>query len=67
MLRHAFRCVDRVVFLVGPGNARSRRAVEKIGGVYAGTSVDGSGRESVVYEITASAFAAAEAGRAPSP
>jgi RimJ/RimL family protein N-acetyltransferase len=62
MLRHAFRCVDRVVFLIGPRNARSRRGVEKIGGVYAGRSVDASGRESVVYEITAAAFAAAESG-----
>jgi RimJ/RimL family protein N-acetyltransferase len=51
MLDHAFRFVDRVVFLVGPGNRRSRRAVEKIGAREAGTRVDGSGRESVVYEI----------------
>ena len=36
MLRHAFRFVDRVVFLVGPENLRSQRAVEKIGGVRVG-------------------------------
>jgi len=53
MLRHAFQYVKRVVFLVGPNNMRSRRAVEKIGGVLAGTRKDSSGRESVVYEITA--------------
>jgi RimJ/RimL family protein N-acetyltransferase len=31
MLRHAFRFVDRVVFVVGEHNRRSRRSVEKIG------------------------------------
>lgn len=52
MLRHAFQFVDRVVFLIGPGNLRSQRAVEKIGGARAGSrTVDG--RESVVFEITA--------------
>jgi RimJ/RimL family protein N-acetyltransferase len=61
MLRHAFRFVDRVVFLVGPGNLRSQRALEKIGAVRVGSRLDGSGRDSVVYQITASAFA--EAGR----
>jgi RimJ/RimL family protein N-acetyltransferase len=32
MLGHAFRSIDRVIFLVGDTNIRSRRAVEKIGG-----------------------------------
>lgn len=31
MLDHAFRFVDRVVFVVGEGNLRSQRALEKIG------------------------------------
>ena len=57
MLRHAFRFVGRVVFLVGPRNLRSQRAVEKIGGVRAGSRADAYGRESLVYELTASAFA----------
>lgn len=56
MLGHAFRFVDNVVFLVGPRNLRSRRAVEKIGGVPAGTRPVEGGRESVVYRITAAAF-----------
>jgi RimJ/RimL family protein N-acetyltransferase len=51
MLRHAFRFVDRVVFLVGPQNFRSQRAVEKIGAVRAGFRRDAAGRESVVFEI----------------
>jgi RimJ/RimL family protein N-acetyltransferase len=57
MLRHAFRFVDRVVFLVGPQNFRSQRAMEKIGGVRAGiTRRQPGGPESVVFEITRAAF-----------
>ena len=55
MLEHAFQFVDRVVFLVGPENFRSRRAVEKIGGLERGRVVK-DGRESVVYQITADRF-----------
>lgn len=53
MLEHAFRFVERVVFLIGPNNVRSQRAVEKIGGARMGSRRDGSGRESVVYQIVA--------------
>jgi RimJ/RimL family protein N-acetyltransferase len=53
MLRHAFGFVDRVVFLVGPQNVRSQRAVEKIGGVRVGLRSDAGGRDSIVYEVTA--------------
>ncbi|MDQ6892659.1 MAG: GNAT family N-acetyltransferase [Acidobacteriota bacterium] len=56
MLDHAFRFVDRVVFVIGPQNLRSRRAVEKIGGVHVGSKIDPAGRESVIYEITAAAY-----------
>lgn len=58
MLEHAFRTVRSVLFLVGPENRRSRRAVEKIGGVPDGTSRDASRRESLVYRITADRFRA---------
>lgn len=54
MLRHAFRFVNSVVFLVGPQNWRSQRAMEKIGGVRVGSRLGTDGRESVVYQITAS-------------
>ncbi len=54
MLRHAFRFVDSVTFLVGAQNVRSQRAMEKIGGVRVGSRTDRSGRESLVYRITAS-------------
>src|SRR5438046_818588 len=44
MLGHAFRFVKSVVFVVGPRNFRSRRAVEKIGGVLAGSPPGAEGR-----------------------
>jgi len=56
MLCHAFRFVDRVVLIVGPQNLRSQKALEKIGGLRAGRRQGSSGRESLVYEIRASAF-----------
>ena len=56
MLRHAFRFVSSVVFLVGLQNIRSQRAVERIGAVRVGTRPDADGRESYLYTITASAF-----------
>lgn len=57
MLRHAFQFVNNVIFAIGPENFRSRRAVEKIGGVHAGSREDANGRTNVVYRITAEAFA----------
>ncbi len=56
MVGHAFRFVDTVIFLVGPQNTRSQRAMEKIGGVRTGVQRNGKGGESVVYKITSSAF-----------
>jgi hypothetical protein len=49
MLRHAFRFVRRVVFLVDPANIRSQQAVERIGAIRAGRRRDGAGRESLVF------------------
>ncbi len=55
MLDHAFRWARTVWFHVDPGNLRSRRAMEKIGGVYSHTDsvglVGGSPREYVFYRI----------------
>jgi N-acetyltransferase len=56
MLLHAFMFVDRVVFLVGPQNLRSQRAVEKIGAVRAGSVSDAGGRASIIYEITGTVY-----------
>lgn len=57
MLDHAFRFVERVVFVVGEENLRSRKAVEKIGGKLLRnverTAPDGTIRRNVVYAITA--------------
>ena len=52
MLRHAFRFVKRVVFLIGPQNVRSQKAVEKLGAVHTGSRPNAVGRESYVYEIS---------------
>ena len=57
MLRHAFRFVQRVVFTVDPNNLRSQRAVEKIGGVRVGSRINAEGRDSILFELTASRFA----------
>jgi RimJ/RimL family protein N-acetyltransferase len=55
MIEHAFRFVDRVVFVVGERNRRSRRALEKIGArlVRHGESPDRDGNpvDKVVYAI----------------
>ncbi|HZV90877.1 MAG TPA: GNAT family N-acetyltransferase [Candidatus Nitrosocosmicus sp.] len=56
MIRHAFRFVENVVFLIGADNLRSRKAVEKIGAVYIGTRIDSKREERVVYRITASSW-----------
>jgi RimJ/RimL family protein N-acetyltransferase len=55
MLGHAFKFVDSVVFLVGRENVRSRKALEKVGGVLTGRrenrNFDGKIVEHVVYQI----------------
>ena len=54
MLDHAFRFVERVLFVVGVTNFRSQKAVEKIGGVRVGRRDKVVPRgivESFVYEI----------------
>ena len=53
MLLHAFQYVNRVVFLVDEQNVRSRKALEKIGGVRAGCRRSTDGRERLVYQIVA--------------
>jgi N-acetyltransferase len=57
MLEHAFRSVDRVLFVIGPTNRRSQRAVEKIGAVRSGSTLDPRGQERVVYELTPALYA----------
>ncbi len=55
MLGHAFQFVRSVIFLIGPRNFRSQRAVEKIGAVRVGSRIDGNGHESFVFRLAAPA------------
>jgi N-acetyltransferase len=59
MLEHAFRRVNRVIFVIGPENRRSQRAVEKIGGVRAATTTV-RGQERVIYELTQALYGRAQ-------
>ena len=56
MLRHAFRFVDRVIFIVGVDNIRSQKAMLKVGAVLTDRRdvrvVRGQQVESVVFEIS---------------
>jgi RimJ/RimL family protein N-acetyltransferase len=56
MLRHAFRFVDRVIFVIGPDNVRSRKAVANIGATYVGPTKTEAGEERVLYAINADTF-----------
>lgn len=51
MMRHAFQFVSNIIFVIGPQNLRSRRAVEKIGGILIGSRTGATDRETVVYRI----------------
>jgi RimJ/RimL family protein N-acetyltransferase len=51
MLAHAFRFVERVVFIVDPENLRSRHALEKLGAERIADRPDSDGRTSVAYAI----------------
>ena len=55
MLDHAFQSVESVIFLIATTNRRSRRALEKIGGVLTDRlekrSIHGADLDHVVYEI----------------
>src|SRR2546430_7270193 len=54
MLDHAFKFVENVVFLIGPTNIRSQKAVEKIGGVLIERrkkTIRGEIVEQVAYQI----------------
>ncbi|MGC1520368.1 MAG: GNAT family N-acetyltransferase [Steroidobacteraceae bacterium] len=71
MLEHAFRCVDRVIFHVGAANVRSRKAMEKLGGVLIGeVTMSYHGEPSspnVIYKIDAADWALSKPTRAATP
>ncbi|HNC23177.1 MAG TPA: GNAT family N-acetyltransferase [Opitutaceae bacterium] len=56
MLRHAFGHFPRVIFVIGPNNLRSRKAVEKIGGVFQEEGVSDDGTPRVIYRIDKANF-----------
>lgn len=60
MVGHALKHVDRVIFLIGENNIRSRRAMEKIGGVltdrHHDAVVHGAPVRHVIYTIDSKAF-----------
>lgn len=58
MLTHAFASVPTVVFIIGIGNLRLQRAVEKLGAVRLPATRPGAGADSYVYALTAAAYAA---------
>jgi RimJ/RimL family protein N-acetyltransferase len=55
MLEHAFQSVESVIFLVASSNARSRKAMEKVGARLTGRvetrNIQGAFIDHVVYEI----------------
>lgn len=61
MVSHALKSVDRVIFLIGETNLRSRRAMAKIGGVLTDRHHDamlgGAPVRHLIYAIDAVAFA----------
>ena len=66
MLDHAFRFVDRVVFVVGENNIRSQKALAKIGASFLKKAqlpaADETVRTNVVFVITAKSYRALEPG-----
>jgi len=63
MLDHAFQFVDTVVFLVGPNNLRSQKAMEKIGGVKAGVRRKLNPQGTVVENVVPGKKALLKTGR----
>ena len=62
MLDHAFRFVDRIVFVIAESNLRSRKATEKIGGKFLRRTESEPGRPPVpfvTYAITRFQYAPA--------
>jgi N-acetyltransferase len=56
MLEHAFRFVDSVIFVIGPQNLRSQKAVLKLGAVRTDETAPGSGGDSLVFRLTKATF-----------
>ena len=56
MLEHAFQTVDSVIFVIGPKNLRSQRAVAKLGAVLTPEPARADAGDSVVFRLTRAAY-----------
>jgi RimJ/RimL family protein N-acetyltransferase len=56
MLEHAFRFVDSVIFVIGPQNFRSQKAVLKLGAVRTEETAPGPSGDSLVFRLTKATF-----------
>lgn len=56
MLEHAFQVVDAVIFIIGPKNLRSQRAVAKLGAVLTDETAEGRGENRVVFRLPKDVF-----------
>ena len=56
MLEHAFRFAESVIFVIGPQNLRSQKAVLKLGAVLTSETRPGAGGDSLVFRLTRAAF-----------
>jgi RimJ/RimL family protein N-acetyltransferase len=56
MLEHAFRFVDSVIFVIGPHNLRSQKAVLKLGAGRTEDRAPGAGGDSLVFRLTKATF-----------
>jgi N-acetyltransferase len=69
MLDHAFRFVDRVLFVVGEQNFRSQKALGKIGPSFLKktqlSADDGTIKTNVVFVITAKSYRAVKRAAQP--
>jgi len=66
MLRHAFQFVSRVLFMIGPKNIRSQKAVERIGGTRSDSRPARDIGDSVVFAIDRATYTLRDEARATS-
>lgn len=63
MLAHAFRFVDNVIFVVGPRNTRSQKALAKIGAEKLAETAPRPNGEHDIFRLTKAAFEQRQAER----
>jgi RimJ/RimL family protein N-acetyltransferase len=63
MLTHAFGFVDHVILYAGQTNHRSRKAIERIGGVQIGVREEAETENSFRYQVTPAGYAQSSSNR----